>query len=239
MISVCIATYNGEKYIYDQLKSILCQLGELDEVIVSDDGSVDDTLKIISQFNDPRIKVVQGPCKGYIQNFSNAILNSKGNFIFLSDQDDIWCKNKVEKMLPLLKSKKLVLHNATLINGDGMSLNEHLFLSFVHFSFWKNLIKHQTYGCCLAFDSCIKKYIVPIPENKHLLHETWISAMTQLAYGNSSLLYIDSPLILYRRHGNNVSVFRNSNRSLFVRVEERCSLLFFLVIRYLKVRFNL
>ena len=98
-ISVALASFNGEKYIKEQLESILVQLNENDEVIISDDGSLDNTLSIIKNFNDKRIKVIEGPKMGVKQNFANAISHSNGKYIFLSDQDDIWEPSKVEKVL--------------------------------------------------------------------------------------------------------------------------------------------
>ena len=77
-ISVAIATYNGEKYIKEQLESILKQLNKNDEIIISDDGSADKTIEIAKSFNDKRIKIINGPKNGVKQNFANAIKNCNG-----------------------------------------------------------------------------------------------------------------------------------------------------------------
>ena len=77
-----MATYNGEKYIKEQLESILLQLENQDEVIVSDDGSTDHTLKIIESLNDQRIKILKGPRNGVKQNFAHALSFCKGKYIF-------------------------------------------------------------------------------------------------------------------------------------------------------------
>ena len=91
MISVCIATYNGEKYIEEQIASILPQLKENDEIIISDDYSTDNTIQVLTKINSKKIKIFknQGE-KGYTSNFENAIKQAKGNYIFLCDQDDVW-----------------------------------------------------------------------------------------------------------------------------------------------------
>ncbi|MDE5758415.1 MAG: glycosyltransferase, partial [Allobaculum sp.] len=91
MISVCIATYNGERYIETQIRSILDQLNEDDEIIISDDSSTDRTLDIIRSLNDSRIKLFAGnKFHSRTFNFENALKQATGDFIFLSDQDDIW-----------------------------------------------------------------------------------------------------------------------------------------------------
>ena len=91
-ISVAMATYNGEKYIKKQIESILINLNKDDELIISDDGSKDKTLDIIKSIKDKRIKIISGPKQGVIKNFENALNNCTGEYIFLSDQDDIWGK---------------------------------------------------------------------------------------------------------------------------------------------------
>lgn len=99
MISVCMATYNGEKYIKEQIDSILKQLGSDDELVISDDGSSDGTIDIILGYHDPRIHLYKGSFHSPAFNFENALKNATGDFIFLSDQDDIWYDNKVPEIL--------------------------------------------------------------------------------------------------------------------------------------------
>ena len=89
--SVCMATYNGEKYIAAQIISILAQIGPDDELIISDDGSTDKTVEIIKTFRDPRIKLYQDHVfRDPIKNFQHALTKSSGRYIFLADQDDVW-----------------------------------------------------------------------------------------------------------------------------------------------------
>ena len=96
MISVCIATYNGERFIREQIDSILRQLSSDDEIIVSDDGSTDDTISIINSIDDKRIRIIEGPRKhSPTHNFECAMKEAKGYYIFLADQDDVWKPNKV------------------------------------------------------------------------------------------------------------------------------------------------
>jgi glycosyltransferase involved in cell wall biosynthesis len=99
-ISVCIATFNGGRFIQEQVMSVLPQLGEEDEMVVSDDGSTDDTIPILKSFHDPRISIWQNNGRhGFIWNFENALTKAMGDVIFLCDQDDIWKPNKVETVM--------------------------------------------------------------------------------------------------------------------------------------------
>ena len=132
MISVCMATHNGARYIKEQIDSILPQLAEGDELIVSDDGSKDDTIEIIEQYADPRIKVFryQHPVKftdhfathRYAsRNFENAMSHAKGDIVFLCDQDDVWTSDKVAKCVEALKDAILVKHNGIRIDSESLS----------------------------------------------------------------------------------------------------------------------
>ena len=96
MISVCIASYNGGTFIHQQLSSILYQIGENDEVIVSDDGSTDNTVSVIKSFHDKRIRIIDGPGQASpVMNFENVLNAAKGDYIFMADQDDVWLDGKV------------------------------------------------------------------------------------------------------------------------------------------------
>ena len=231
-ITVCMASYNGGKFIAKQIQSILSQLSSEDELVISDDKSTDNTVAIIMSFNDSRIKLIKGPCLGVYQNFGNAISHATGDIIFLSDQDDIWNPNKVKVVKPLLNTYKLVLHNARIVDEHGNVTNDKLFPSHVNFSFWKNVLLHQTFGCCIAFSKDIIPLIIPIPNNDNILHETWISALVQLRFGNKSCYYVNQNLISYRRHQANVSDFRISGRAILPRIWERFTLLYFIFKRF-------
>ena len=110
MISVCLATYNGERFIQRQLETIIEQLGEDDEIIISDDGSTDDTLRIIEGLHSPLIHVyINNGEHGYTPNFENALRYAHGEYIFLSDQDDVWLPRKLEICMNALKTCDFVV----------------------------------------------------------------------------------------------------------------------------------
>ena len=112
MVSVAIATYNGERFIKEQLDSIFNQSLLPDEIVVFDDNSSDDTLKIVEQYKNNNIKIIiykNEQNKGFRMNFYNAIKKCNGDYIFLCDQDDIWNNNKVELMIHEMKKNSNIL----------------------------------------------------------------------------------------------------------------------------------
>ena len=203
--SIAMATYNGEKYIKEQIDSILKNMNELDELVISDDGSSDDTIEIIKSYDDKRIKLINGPKKGVKQNFANAIKNCNGKYIFLTDQDDIWEKNKIEIVLNTFESYNcsLVIHDCIVVNNN-MEIMEQSFYNLRNSKkgIIKNIIKNSYIGCCMCFKSELKKVILPIP-NDIEMHDQWIGILAEKK-GNGSI-FINDKLIRYRRHDNNVS----------------------------------
>lgn len=120
-ISVAMATYNGEKFIEFQIRSILQNCIDGDEIVISDDGSTDRTIEIIKSFGDDRIKVLDGPKKGIVKNFENAIANTKNEYIFLSDQDDIWMPEKINTIVDYFESDNqliLIQHDAVIVDEN-------------------------------------------------------------------------------------------------------------------------
>lgn len=124
-ISVAMAYYNGGTYIEEQMDSILSQLGEKDEVIVSVDGASDGSKPLLLKMAevDSRIHIVKGPGKGVVRNFENAIRHCNGDIIYLSDQDDIWKPDKVEKVNYAFSNPevKAVLHDAEIVDEKGVA----------------------------------------------------------------------------------------------------------------------
>ncbi len=202
-VSVAMAAYNGENYIKPQLESILSQLKEDDEVIVSLDPSTDSTKEIIQSLNDRRIKLIVGPGQGVKKNFENAIVNCKNNIIFLADQDDIWLDGKVERVLSEFKEGVcVVMHDCSIVDND-MNVIEPSFFEMrqVKTGLVHNWIRNSYIGCCMAFKRDIVKYIVPIPE-KIYMHDQWIGMVGEKVGKN---ILIHESYLLYRRHGENVT----------------------------------
>ena len=230
MISVCVATYNGEKYIENQLHSILPQLSEDDEIIISDDGSVDSTISIIESFNDRRIRLEENKTKhGINSNFENAIKHAKGDYIFLSDQDDVWMSDKLKRCLPYLEKYDCILHDGYVTDGQ-LNIMKNSIIGNQHLGgFISNLCHNKFTGCCMAFKASVKDIIIPIPKSKYFLHDQWIGLLCLLKL---KTYFIPDKLIYFRRHQeNSSSATGRSERSLLKRVYSRVLLLSYLLFR--------
>lgn len=238
MITVCIATYNGQKYIKEQINSILNQLGTEDEIIVSDDSSVDGTIDIIEQLNDKRIKIFRNQTfHSPIYNFENAIKSAKGDYIFLSDQDDIWLENKVALIVEQLeKGNLLVFSNASIIDATGDIICSNFFKSRPHLGVLRNLIANNFFGATMAFKKELINLSVPFP--MHLpMHDQWLGLIASY-YGD--VCYIDRPLILYRRHDSNASFCSEKSRNGFLKkISFRLNIIRAFLIRITNNYFNL
>jgi glycosyltransferase involved in cell wall biosynthesis len=197
-----MATFNGQKYIKEQLESILCQLSPYDEVIISDDTSTDNTIDIIKECKDARIKIISGPKLGVVKNFEHAIQHASGDVIFLTDQDDVWLSNKVEVSLKHLRNNILVVSDCMVTNSELDIISQSFFTR--HGSrpgLWRNLIKNHYMGCCIAFNRELLFAALPFPKSLPM-HDWWLGIVAECI---GTVMFIDEGLILYRRHDSNVS----------------------------------
>lgn len=236
MISVCMATYNGEKYIKEQIDSILIQLSDTDEIVISDDGSKDDTLKILSDYKDDRIKIFKHtPVPAYSghekasANFANALRYAKGDYIFLSDQDDIWMKDKVTKCMKKLANSDFVYHNAVYFYNDDRPETIRFSNNPIPKKWYYNLKRMSLSGCCFAFNRKCLDLALPFPV-KLIGQDYWISTIA-IKYLKTS--YIDDCLIRHRRY--NESVTTNIKNSVWKKISYRIVLLFQLIKRFNKI----
>ncbi len=235
-VSVVLATYNGEKYLREQLDSILNQLGQDDELIISDDHSKDNTIEIIEEYikKYPIIKFVKGPGKGYIYNFEFLIKQTEKDIILISDQDDVWMPNKVERVRQEFEKNKdiwVALHDAEYIDETGHALSGQMFkIRNAQKGFFQNWIKSAYYGCCMAFSKEYKNIIMPFP--MHLFsYDQWIGLLAEL-FHKSAFIY--EPLIERRLHGNN----ETTKRGFWYRIAFRLVVMLYtiiLAIRYVYV----
>lgn len=243
MISVCMATYNGGRFIKEQIDSILPQLSENDELIISDDGSTDRTLEIIASYKDERIKVFhhKKTVNKYYptmkvcyskSNFENALRQAKGDYIFLCDQDDIWEKNKVSESLELLKKYDYVIHNLSVIDENGNVLKEKYYKDqALTFKIFQDIKSLSFWGCCSCFNKKILKNALPIPK-RVVQHDSWIGLVAEKI---GRCVYIEKTFIRHRIYGENTSTGgKKSKNSTLLKICYRFSML----VALLKIKKN-
>ena len=225
MISVCVATYNGEKFIREQIDSILCQLSSDDEIIVSDDGSTDGTIVIINCIGDKRIRIIEGPRKhSPTFNFENALKEAKGDYIFLADQDDVWKTNKVEVCMKWLQKYDCVVSDAQVTDSNLNPLYPSLYAimqvrqGHIYNTVWKNGYT----GCCMAFRRNILEASLPFPKDIPM-HDIWIGNVAAYKY---NVKFIQDKLILFRRHKESISCNgKGSKYSIWQQMKFRWSII--------------
>lgn len=205
-VSVALAYYYGGDYIREQIESVLCQLKDEDELIVSVDAAEEDAMSYLTGLScqDHRVHLIEGPKAGVVKNFEYAILHCNGDIIFLADQDDIWMEDKVETIKKYFEitSLQAILHNATLVDENGDSMGEDLFsLRHSNKGLLKNFIRNSYVGCCMAFRRELVPLICPIPDHMYM-HDYWIGTIAEVSGGVG---LIKRPLIKYRRHSANVT----------------------------------
>ncbi|MBQ5825270.1 MAG: glycosyltransferase [Clostridia bacterium] len=198
-ISVLIAVYNGELYIKKQLESVLSQLGEDDEVIISDDNPSGGTFAVVEPFlGDKRIRYVHGPAKGVDANNEFLLRECTGDVAFLCDQDDVWLDCKVERVMSAIEGGACcVLHNAYItdenLEKSGITLFEDrgAKTGILH-----NIIKNCYTGACMALTRQAFTAALPFPKNLPM-HDQWLGLVSEKV-GRVDL--VDEPLLLYRRN---------------------------------------
>lgn len=208
MISVCMATYNGARFVEAQLKSILDQLRASDEVVIVDDGSTDETVEMIKQLKDSRVQLIENTSNhGPIGGFMKAIQHAKGDYLFLSDQDDVWLPDKVDKVMAAFEKQqaKLVVHDG-IVTDQSLKPIDNSWNHFSHripsHSLLKTLIKNGYTGAMMAFSRELVPLILPFPKNLPM-HDWWI-AVVALKH-HMKIVVLSDKLMYYRRHAGNVT----------------------------------
>ena len=242
MISVCIPTYNGERFITAQLSSILSQLDITDEIIISDDKSTDDTLKIIRKFNDVRIKIYINEKKKSkhkfafmytTDNLENALKHATGDFIYLADQDDVWREDKISKTQILFKDYDLILSDCILIDENSNKIYDSYFeINKSKKGLFKNIVSNSYLGCCMAFKRDALFQILPFPKFS-VPHDIWIGLLGEIY---SKVYFESEKLVKYRRHGENLSPSGGiSPNTLIYKLSYRFRLIIAIILRMLSV----
>lgn len=214
-IDIIMPTYNGEKFLKEQIDSLLNQTYRNIRILISDDSSKDRTPEILKQYEkkDTRVEVfLQKENLGVVKNIEFLLKKVKNPYYMLSDQDDVWLQEKVEKSLEALEKNK-----ADMVFGDLEVVDEKLntiYPSFNEFMGLNRKIKKYSkkyqinylYNCVTGCTILAKKetinYILPIPtESKYCIHDHWMGIMVAI---NGTLAYMPEKYIKYRQHGGNV-----------------------------------
>ena len=206
LVSIVMCVYNGEKYLKEQVDSILAQTYRPIELIIADDASTDNTKKILGQYeNNPFVRLIYREKNiGLAKNFSLAAERATGAYIAFSDQDDIWIENKIEKLVNAIPGKHLVYSDSFFVDESGNSLNKKL-----------SDIKKMYTGTdsrCYMFYSCVwghgmlitKELLhqsLPMAENIH--HDIWLVFK---AFQNGGIFFYNETLTRYRRHNETTSI---------------------------------
>lgn len=212
-VSICMACYNGEAYIKEQIDSILPQLDERDELIIIDDGSKDDTEAVVQSIEDTRIKYLKNASNmGVNKSFEKAIKYAKNDYIFMADQDDLWTEGRLAAMLEAMtKGSLLVSGNSDAIDAAGGKSDYDLGFLYSKDSekYGKNIVRifagrAYYYGCAMAFRRELNKIILPFP-NYIESHDLWIAMAANIAKSN---VHVENIVLKRRIHGKNASVLQ-------------------------------
>ena len=241
MITVCIATYNGEHYLRQQLDSILAQIGENDEIVISDDRSIDGTLELIESYHDIRIRVLHHdpisiettfPLDKPTHNFENALMHAKGDIIFLADQDDVWLEGKVETMLAELQDADFTVHDCVVVDDRMEKVIQPSYFDYIgiHQGVWKNWVKATYLGCCMAMRKEVVERAMPFPKTM-VGHDLWLGIIADRYFKTK---IVKRKLIRYRKHTNSKTTSGGkSKNTLWFKIRYRKTILMHIMKLYL------
>lgn len=222
-ISVCMATFNGEQYVCEQINSIICELGFEDEIVVVDDCSSDSTVNIIRSMNEPRLKLfLNSSNMGHVYSFERAMGLARNEIILLADQDDVWKVGRVRLLVDklLISGKSLISSNFDLMDATGTEMiAPQRFLKVLDSSkHLRNILglflgKRQYYGCTMAFRKELLDLILPIPTFVEA-HDIWIALASNVLGSN---IHAEEKTLTRRIHKNNITPRARRTFSLVIK----------------------
>lgn len=211
--SVCMATYNGERYLSAQLDSILAQLHEGDEVVIVDDASTDGTPALLSELRDARIRVVRNERNlGYVRSFERALSLARGDVMLMSDQDDIWTAGRRDALVEAASEHPVVASNLLLLDSreplrSPLTGRPWLLSPRDDGRRWRNELRILAgdapyFGCAMAIRRDALPLVTPFPSYLTESHDLWIATA---ANASGALGHLETPTVLRRVHGENAS----------------------------------
>lgn len=213
MISIALTAYNGQKYIEEQLNSILNQTIQNFEIVICDDCSTDNTWNIIEQYatKDSRIRSYRNEKNlGFVKNFEKAISLCGGDYIALSDQDDIWTPNHLEVLFKNIGDYSIACGDAELVNEEGVSWGYKLSeidrvdvlpQNEIDRAYRLLFFGNPYQGASMLIKREFLEYALPIPDTN--CHDIWFAT---LACFKGGLKFVDEVITYYRQHDNNATV---------------------------------
>jgi glycosyltransferase involved in cell wall biosynthesis len=222
--SICMATFNGQRYIQEQVESIISQMEIDDELVIIDDASNDGTVDYLESIGDPRIRIYHNASNiGHVQSFAKVLSLAQGQYLFMADQDDIWIKGRLSIIRAALAAgSELVSTNSKFIDGENRiitPLHPDL-LEADSNRYTRNIFRIFTGkayydGCSMGLRKELLRLVLPIPSYVES-HDLWIAMAANLAKSNK---HLESYTLYRRMHGNNASIVsRSLVRKLLSRV---------------------
>lgn len=219
-IDILMATYNGEKYLSEQIDSIVGQTYQNWNLLIRDDNSSDGTLQILEKYEklDRRIKILRDNRGnlGIVKNFEELLKNSESELIMFSDQDDIWLENKLEVYLKTIEKvglKNILIHSdAILFSEDKTNILKETFISkkAIRKGLKNVFFNYFVQGATILISKEIKNFILPFTEEVYL-HDRYIHLISELFFER---IFIKESLIYYRQHSNNQIGAKNTLKKL-------------------------
>jgi glycosyltransferase involved in cell wall biosynthesis len=213
-VSVVMAVYNGHRFLRAQVESILSQLEANDELIVVDDASTDDSVELLTSLNSSQIRIFRNTeNQGVIRSFERGLQLAREEFIFLSDQDDIWLPGKRSAFVAEFehnRSTLVVISDAEVINGEGDIIAKSYmaircgFKGGVIATLWRN----RYMGCAMAVRRSLLTVALPIPRGVPM-QDMWLGSIGRL---EGEVVYLRTPYLQYRRHDKNITPLHSQFR---------------------------
>lgn len=218
--AVLMAVHNGEKYLKEQIDSILNQTYSDFELVIRDDGSTDNSVKIIKEYlKDKRVIFIEKNTvsSSALKNFSELFkyAKEKYDYLFFSDQDDIWCRDKLEKSLRIMKRHKKNMPVLVYTNfyywADGTNNLKKAYKKQPLLSFERTFIQNSVYGCTILMNRPLINLVSDIPDCGRN-HDYWIALVSQLFEQRVEIEYLDKCTLKHRIHENNATVSIGSRK---------------------------
>lgn len=212
-VSVCMATYNGARYLREQLDSILAELEPTDEVVIVDDASSDGTVALLEAYDDSRVRVfARDVNRGYVRSFEEALTRATGDVLMLSDQDDVWIPGRRALLVAALEERAVAASNLVLLSTGAplrspLTRRDWLLRTGGGAHRCRNQLKlllgdAPYFGCAMAIRRDFLPVALPFPDGLTESHDLWLATVANAA---GELVHVEQATLRRRVHGENAS----------------------------------